>query len=140
MKTLKFLIIFFIQLLIFISLLTFLTLILFKYSKPKPKPHISTTTEFSSQTTTTPTMFTKSTTKSYEMMVWIYSVDDNLIHQKLRVKETDTIRRIKEIIEEKQNISKNLMNLSLFGTKLEDDKTLLFYNIHEGTIIDLMTF
>ncbi len=140
MKALKLLLLLFIQLVVFAVLL--LIGIFFFFNKryiPGPQPSNSTTSTVSSTLTTSPAMFTTQK-RPFEICVWIYTVDDNLIREKINLKETDTIRRIKEVIEEKQNIPRSSMSLSLLGTKLEDDKTLLFYNIHKGSIVDLLVY
>ncbi len=139
MKVLKLLLLLFIQLVVFAVLLLIGILLFFnKRYIPGPQPSNSTTSTVSS-TTTSPAMFTTQK-RPFEICVWIYTVDDNLIREKVNLKETDTIRRIKEAIEEKQNIPRSSMNLNLLGTELEDDKTLLFYNIHKGSIVDLFVY
>ena len=58
---------------------------------------------------------------------------------KLVLSETDTVKKIKEHVEKVMNISQNKQSLSSLGQILEDDKTLEYYNIRKGSIIDNIT-
>lgn len=76
----------------------------------------------------------------YEVNVWIFTINDNLIILKLSLKDSDTIKNIKSLVQKKAGIPEKSMNLSNLGQKMEDAKTISEYNIRNGSIIDLITY
>lgn len=76
----------------------------------------------------------------YEVNVWIFTINDNLITLKLKLKDSDTIKSIKDLVQKKAGIPEKSMNLSNLGRKMEDGKTISEYNIRNGSIIDLITY
>lgn len=77
---------------------------------------------------------------SHEINIWIFTTNDNLVTVKLKMKESDKIRQIKELISKQKSIPIEQMNLSSLGQKLDDDLTIKDYNIRKGSIIDLLAF
>lgn len=75
-----------------------------------------------------------------QISIWVYTKDDNFIPVKLIMKDSDKIEAIKEFVEKKHGIPAKRQSLSSLGMKLDDDKTLLDYNIRKGSIIDDITF
>lgn len=50
------------------------------------------------------------------------------------VKPTETVERLKQLVEERVNIAPNLQRLLFGGKQLEDGQTLKYYNIrHNAT-------
>ena len=76
----------------------------------------------------------------FKINIWIYDLNDSLNKHKLKVNEHESIRSVKNKIHEKYKIKFAKQNhLTMFGQILEDQKLLSDYNIHQGSIIDLVT-
>ena len=77
----------------------------------------------------------------FEINIWIYDMNDSLNMHKIKVNEHESIRSVKNKIHEKYKIEfrSAKQNLTMFGQMLEDQKLLSDYNIHQGSIIDLVT-
>ncbi|EDQ91130.1 uncharacterized protein MONBRDRAFT_15567, partial [Monosiga brevicollis MX1] len=56
----------------------------------------------------------------------------------LNVEPSDTIRRVKERVEEKQGIPPEQQRLIHSGKQLNDEKTLEEYKIESGTVFHLV--
>ncbi|KAI6224880.1 Polyubiquitin-B, protein [Aphelenchoides besseyi] len=75
---------------------------------------------------------------SWTMKIWVVLLDDTRIQ--LEVKATDTIRKVKEMVQEKSGIPADQQIATVLRTELKDDKMLMEYGFHKVKKLVILDF
>lgn len=71
----------------------------------------------------------------FEVTVWVFKKGDRFDIMKLLLASSDSVEYVKGLVEKSQDLPVQFQRVSVLGEILENGKTLLDYNIHNGSTI-----